>query len=1362
MAAKKLRGTVEITLNSKQFTAEAKKITDTLKTMPQHIKKVDQALKGLTQAWQPATREMNKFASKSAIIQNSNYNALKASTTQTTQALKTMGTAGTQTGEKVQKMGVFLDKSAGKATILAQNIGKTKQGLQNLGPATESNIARMQKMGIKFDEASQKIIKLGTNAKQTATPIKQLGTNATQTGQKITQSGTATQQASKNLTTYGTTATATGKKVTTLGSSAGQASPKIKQLGTTSTQTTQSITKSGSAATKTSQQYTTLGSAAGQSSQKMQSLGTSSNQASGALKSVEKSSVATSAGITATVQSTVALTQGIQGTVAAYRDMHQVQIDVEAKEVSITQITIGLEKALIDVAAEERALAEARRTGSLTTEELADRTAKLAIEYDQIKNDQKDLKVNTEELNLMKEKITDTYINMATTLATTVVGAYGAVTQMLGDDTKKTIANIFQKKLAIGTNTKLAASSKISAAGMHGQAAATGTATKATKGLTRAAKGFLFSPVGIALMAMGALWIAWETNALGFRDAIHKVIDALQTVGGYIVDFFRPALNGISTILRAIGLDVPMLGDSFKDLSNDISGNIDKFQEDEKAARALKEQQKSLSETMSDTKTQLYSLDTALAEVETQTDLTATATDGFTEAMEKSKVKITAFTSKLMSSKKEATDPKFFKNLEQEQLRIMGVYNGIVQQHGENSKEARHFLKQHQGDWKKTYSTMLEYGMKDELSNIQKVMDQFPAKSSRAFGALAEESTTAYNKLTKASVPANLAITATGEHATKTAAEIAGVSEEIAKMKKQASEGWNFANTNHAGGGFKGSISSSMTKAILGADKNAGNASFFKYGIDTQDHLNKLISARQTSKSAGNDKEVRERVLRDMWNEQHAYSEAGGTDPKFDKILFRALDQLRSKTRYFNKYDGETVSGLGTFQDDTASSLDKQINTRVSDILNDDKWAKTLTAFEGFFQDMKDGVLGTRTQDGFYRQDTVNKDGWGLSAHTAERFYKSADEIYNLGVTLNEGMTSIKNLGFGKTIDNKIGTYTGIYSNAGGIGNKTTGEKFSSVEEAMSSARENSTIASIKSIREGLAEAINKHNKELAASNLETITGEFETYQEALKLMSTLGMSADAKNLHELAAELNPEPAIQAQDATTNAVNTGTDTQTDNTQTQTNTQTSNTQTQTDTQTDNTQTQTNTITGNATDNTTTLTGNATDNTNTTNQAIGQAEQSTITGFSMSAQEARSIANDIHKPLLTKIADNTLQTLHSNMEQSSRLDAINSYTPHNFQQFKNINHNIQETIPWIMRIWTNIGAAKHEITQAIHYQTILLDTHKTLAEISQALRTIISLDRDAKSQRTNIHDTLKQSVTSPSPAQTGNLYNSVRVN
>ena len=648
MAVKKLKAQVDFTLESKQFKSELKLLTQGLKSLDPYVKKVGQTLKSLGTEFGVAQKSMNQFQSVNKIIQQSSYNALNTSATKTTASLKSLGTTGTkaaeqvkqvgtateQTGKKVDSMGIYLDRTAKKAHVMTDANAKTRGGLDRLGQATTGLVGKFEKAGYKFDATSQKNIKLAAAAEKAAPKIKSVGVSAAKTGQQLTQSGQA--------------------------------------------------------AGKAGQQYTTMGNNAGQAGQKMASLSNQSKQAGGAMKSVEQSSTGMSTSITASVQSTVALTQGIQGSVAAYRDMHQVQIDVEAKEVSITQIEIGLEKALVDVAAEERALTQARKDGSLSTEELADRTAKLASEYKQIENDQKDLRVNTEELALVKEKVNDAYINFATTIAQTAVGAYGTLASFMTKDTKNTIKNLAAKISSIGGNSKLAASNTATGLSFGGLSTAAKGAAVSLKGVGTSIKGVMIAmgPIGWALIGITALWGAWETNLFGFRDIIHQVIDELQK-----------AWDVIKWVIPVLGL----LDEGLKSMNVNLGESVDAWQEEERAEREA-------AKTMEDTTDTIHGVGTELGSTEgaitSMAGVAATSNPVMAKSFEALGIDSTKSLNSIgismgttlpkelqkltMTAKqKNAEITKSYNNLKIDMASIMG---GIVREHEQGSAEQKKAL----------------------------------------------------------------------------------------------------------------------------------------------------------------------------------------------------------------------------------------------------------------------------------------------------------------------------------------------------------------------------------------------------------------------------------------------------------------------------------------------------------------------------------------------------------------------------------------------------------------------------------------------------------------------------------------------
>ena len=105
-----------------------------------------------------------------------------------------------------------------------------------------------------------------------------------------------------------------------------------------------------------------------------------------------------------------------------------------------------------------------------------------------------------------------------------------------------------------------------------------GGGVKAGIGLRTVATGFkgLFvamGPIGWAILGISSLWLAWETNFLGFRDGVHYIINGMQQIW---------------TWLEKILLPLQWLNEGLKQMGIDLGANLDAWQKEEKATRAAK------------------------------------------------------------------------------------------------------------------------------------------------------------------------------------------------------------------------------------------------------------------------------------------------------------------------------------------------------------------------------------------------------------------------------------------------------------------------------------------------------------------------------------------------------------------------------------------------------------------------------------------------------------------------------------------------------------------------------------------------------------------------------------------------------
>ena len=395
-------------------------------------------------------------------------------------------------------------------------------------------------------------------------------------------------------------ASTTKTKFAMLAQDSAKVGTSLTKVSAPARQTKQSLDAAGVAATKLRKEFGSMGDAAERSGQRVsQAAGKTKTAMSSTTAEINKATGSTSRLNGATVGlagSMVGLSAGIVGIVQSMKELKQVQVDVEAKEVSITQIRLGLKRAIQDVQIEERELAEARAAGTISAEELADRTRRLAIEYEQIQNDQKDLKVNTEELALIQERASDAYVTMAVSMATTGVSSITSIISMLSLMTAE------QKKSAVGAlksagiirgshktvQVSMAQTAVTSRAAVGGVTStnvamtATGPAgSRAAMGLRAAALGFrglmaAMGPIGWIMIGITAAWAAWESNLFGVQEAVAGLVDWLGELWEGLKVFlpilrvFDPALEAVSEGMASLSAHADTATGSISDLDAEV------------------------------------------------------------------------------------------------------------------------------------------------------------------------------------------------------------------------------------------------------------------------------------------------------------------------------------------------------------------------------------------------------------------------------------------------------------------------------------------------------------------------------------------------------------------------------------------------------------------------------------------------------------------------------------------------------------------------------------------------------------------------------------------------------------------------
>ena len=311
-----------------------------------------------------------------------------------------------------------------------------------------------------------------------------------------------------------------------------------------------------------------------------------------------------SQGVNQATQATSRFNAGTIGTAASIGTMGAGLVSLEASMSNYTKAAYKVEKATVGVEkaklGEQKAntmllnaqnmLDNARKRGNKTAEEMQ-------YYEEQVINYREDLSLKTEDLKLKQEKLNianmdyaDTQKLMASSIATTLLGTISAAASMIQAKSMSTIkdtaamagntagskanalANIANSRALkiLGIDLNLAkthfstASASMKSFGFSAQGARAGLSGLASgfKGLYAA-----MGPVGLAILAATTIWQLWETNALGFRDAVHWVIDELQKLMG--------ALNQVLPIFGWID-------DGLKSIGINVGENIDQWQEMDK------------------------------------------------------------------------------------------------------------------------------------------------------------------------------------------------------------------------------------------------------------------------------------------------------------------------------------------------------------------------------------------------------------------------------------------------------------------------------------------------------------------------------------------------------------------------------------------------------------------------------------------------------------------------------------------------------------------------------------------------------------------------------------------------------------
>ncbi|MCY4489982.1 MAG: hypothetical protein OXC46_00790 [Thaumarchaeota archaeon] len=365
--------------------------------------------------------------------------------------------------------------------------------------------------------------------------------------------------ANRNMNTLAGTADRNAKSsFNNMANSTQRASQQAKQLGQNAGGATPKITG--------------MGNAAQQAGSKMNTMGASAGKAAGSTGRFNAQTVGTAASIGTMGAGLVSLEASMSNYDKAAQKVEKAEQGMQKTRDLLQTNTIGLERAELKY---EKALA----SGKKTEEELSLLENNRDLYRQKVSTATQELTIKEQDLNIAMMDQADTHKLMASSIATTLLGTISSAAGLLGNMNMQSLKNV--KNLPIlskllGTTGVTAGASATSIGTTSGaMTGMQGAGAKAGIGLRTVATGFkgLFvamGPIGWAILGISSLWLAWETNFLGFRDGVHYIIDGMQQIW---------------TWLEKILLPLQWLNDGLKAMGIDLGANLDAWQEEEKATR---------------------------------------------------------------------------------------------------------------------------------------------------------------------------------------------------------------------------------------------------------------------------------------------------------------------------------------------------------------------------------------------------------------------------------------------------------------------------------------------------------------------------------------------------------------------------------------------------------------------------------------------------------------------------------------------------------------------------------------------------------------------------------------------------------
>ena len=434
---------------------------------------------------------------------------------------------------------------------------KAKTSLEQLGSKGKAAIA---KIGPAANKAKSTLTTLGQQGKSS---IDKIGQAANQTK---TQMSTMAQSASTSMGQVGRSATLAGSQVTQSGV---RGTAAYNQLGIAGQRAGSQIS---------------VGMVQAASSTRQMTVATQQASVSMGVMTLGIAALGTSIGTTFTGMSNLNKAHLKQG--KAIQKVEKVTVGLARANDLLSSTQLAVRRFTLSIATMEEKGLQATDAYTISKANLALQLQKLGTAQDDYAVKLKDIELAELDALQIADDLQDTYINMTISIANTVLMSAFLAKTLVPNLSKAWIINkvhILANTRAMvffrGTIIKSIFNLKMFKISMIG-------ATFGFRGLTIGVRAFMLAlgPLGIAMIAIGALWTLWETNAFGFRDALielwkwlKKILPILFVMEAAVKHLFPPATEAVEDLGEATKettAEMEGLTDTVGDLDVDLKAGL--------------------------------------------------------------------------------------------------------------------------------------------------------------------------------------------------------------------------------------------------------------------------------------------------------------------------------------------------------------------------------------------------------------------------------------------------------------------------------------------------------------------------------------------------------------------------------------------------------------------------------------------------------------------------------------------------------------------------------------------------------------------------------------------------------------------